>query len=310
MSFAIYFAFVNRIISNNEGYKYKKAIKGDYDYDYDSDAETVVYDFEEDAKDKEQELTNEEQDIDFDEQDDDDVETIVCELEELEERELGERELEEREQAEQELGEQGENYFDIDEGKIFACVEYEKYIKTKQENLIDEIINELGYIPEENLKEINDDYINTILKEIENLKIESDEESEEECDEESEEECDNEEEEEHSEEEIYNEEQSEEQSDEDDEEDDGINIIIEDSIWPRVQRAEESLTNYEVNQRGYKLICNKDEMFKRMYKTKKCPKSNCKLYGCPFYHNETDKRIGVCAFERGCVNPNCTLVHL
>ena len=41
--------FLNFVLStNNEGYKYKKAAKGDYDYDYDEDAETVVYDFEED----------------------------------------------------------------------------------------------------------------------------------------------------------------------------------------------------------------------------------------------------------------------
>ena len=268
MSFAIYFAFVNSILSNNEGYKYKKATKGDYDYDYDSDAETVVYDFEEDAKDKEQDKEQENEEVW--EQDFDDVETIVYEFEE--------QEFE-------------EDYFNLDEGKIFNCVEYEKYIKTKkEENIIDEILKELEYISEEDLKEIDEDYINEILKEIDGEKEETEETEEENEEEEEDEEIEEEEEEE--------------------EEDDGINIIIEECVWPRVKRAEDSLTNHEVNQRGYKIICNKDEMFKRMYKTKKCPKSNCKLYGCPFYHNSRDRRIGVCAFERGCINPKCTLMHI
>ena len=231
--------FLNFVLStNNEGYKYKKAAKGDYDYDYDEDAETVVYDFEED-------------------------ESKAC-------------------------------YTYFDESEIFNRVSYDKYIKTKEEQTIDEILNEIGYISEENLKEITEDYINEILKEIDKSEDERSEERSEE----------------RSNDERSYEDESEDESDEEDDEDDGINIIIEDCIWPPVQKAECSLTNHEVNQRGYNIIKDKAEMFKRMYKTKKCPKSKCKSHSCPFYHSNMDKRIGICAFERGCVNTKCTLIHL
>ena len=242
---------------NNEGYKYKKAAKGDYDYDYDEDAETVVYDFEE--------------------EDDEDAETVVYDFEEDESKAC---------------------YTYFDESEIFNCVSYDKYIKTKEEQTIDEILNEIGYISEENLKEITEDYINEILKEID-----------ESGDERSEERSYEDESEERSNDERSYEDESDDESDED-EEDDGINIIIEDCIWPPVQKAECSLTNHEVNQRGYNIIKDKAEMFKRMYKTKKCPKSKCKSHSCPFYHSNMDKRIGICAFERGCVNTKCTLIHL
>ena len=261
--------FLNFVLSmNNEGYKYKKAAKGDYDYDYDSDAETVVYDFEED--------TNEDND--------EDAETVVYDFEEG--------------------NESKECYTYFDESEIFNCVSYDKYIKTKEEQTIDEILNEIGYISEENLKEITEDYINEILKEIDES---GDERSEERSYEDESEERSNDE---RSYEDESDDESDDERSDESDEEDDGINIIIEDCIWPPVQKAGYSLTNHEVNQRGYNIMKDKAEMFKRMYKTKKCPKSSCKSYSCPFYHSKMDKRIGICAFERGCVNTKCTLIHL
>jgi hypothetical protein len=244
---------------NNEGYKYKKAAKGDYDYDYDSDAETVVYDFEED--------TNEDNDEDAEtvvyDFEDEDAETVVYDFEEGND-------------------ESKECYTYFDESEIFNCESYDKYIKTKEEQTINDILNEIGYISEENLKEITEECINEILKEIDESGEERSEESG----------------------------SDDERSDESDEEDDGINIIIEDCIWPPVQKAGYSLTNHEVNQRGYNIMKDKAEMFKRMYKTKKCPKSSCKSYSCPFYHSKMDKRIGICAFERGCVNTKCTLIHL
>ena len=119
---------------------------------------------------------------------------------------------------------------------------------------------------------------------------------------------------------LFDNDEEEEESDNDseytydcsDDDEDSINIIIEDtdSTWPRIERADESLTDYEVFQRGYKIIQDKTEMFKRMYKTKKCPKVKCEYAKCPFYHSEIDRRQGVCAFERGCINKNCTLKHI
>ncbi len=104
---------------------------------------------------------------------------------------------------------------------------------------------------------------------------------------------------------------SEEEDDEDDEDDeDSINIIIEDYTWPKIDRADSSLSNYEVLQRGYKIMIDKSEMFKRMYKTKKCSKEKCEYSKCPFYHSESERRQGICAFERGCVNMRCNLKHI
>ena len=260
--------YLNFVLSmNNEGYKYKKATKGDYDYDYDEDAETVVYDFEEDTE------------------EDEDAETVVYDFEEVAEDEDAETVVYDFEEG----NESKSCYSNFNESEIFNCVRYDKYMKTKEEQTINEILNEIGYISEENLKEITEECINEILKEIDA----SSEESSEERSEESEE---------ISEESSY--------EDESEDEDDGINIIIEDCIWPPVQKAECSLTNHEVNQRGYNIMKDKSEMFKRMYKTKKCTKSKCKSHSCPFYHSKMDKRIGICAFERGCVNTKCTLVHL
>ena len=105
------------------------------------------------------------------------------------------------------------------------------------------------------------------------------------------------------------EEDSYEDSDEDSDED-SINIIIEDYTWPKIDKADISLSDYEVLQRGYKIMTDKAEMFKRMYKTKKCPKEKCEYSKCPFYHSESERRQGVCAFERGCVNKKCSLKHI
>ena len=105
------------------------------------------------------------------------------------------------------------------------------------------------------------------------------------------------------------EEDSYEDSDEDSDED-SINIIIEDYTWPKIDKADISLSDYEVLQRGYKIMTDKAEMFKRMYKTKKCPKEKCEYSKCPFYHSESERRQGVCAFERGCINKKCNLKHI
>lgn len=95
----------------------------------------------------------------------------------------------------------------------------------------------------------------------------------------------------------------------DSDDEDSINIIIDEYSWPKIDKADDSLSDYEVLQRGYKIIADKSEMFKRMYKTKKCSKKTCEYAKCPFYHSEIDKRQGICAFERGCINKNCDLKH-
>jgi len=101
-----------------------------------------------------------------------------------------------------------------------------------------------------------------------------------------------------------------EEDDDDEDDEDSINIIIDDYTWPKIDRADISLSNYEVLQRGYKIMTDKAEMFKRMYKTKKCPKEKCEYSKCPFYHSESERRQGVCAFERGCINKKCNLKHI
>jgi hypothetical protein len=111
-------------------------------------------------------------------------------------------------------------------------------------------------------------------------------------------------------EEMREEDDEEMREEDDDDDEDSINIIIEDYTWPKIDKADISLSDYEVLQRGYKIMTDKTEMFKRMYKTKKCQKEKCEYSKCPFYHFESERRQGVCAFERGCVNKKCNLKHI